>query len=218
MDGIHDMGGMAGFGPVDVDDVGPTHEPWEARAQVVALLGSDGSRASIEALAPAEYLQAGYYERWLLSAERRCVEMGNIADEDLERWRSALAKDPERLPPRSHDPDAAEALVEVLTTTPVLGPATSPRFAVGDRVRVRRMRPEEHHRCPRYVRGVIGVVERVVGDDHVPRPAPGEELGPLEAVYTVGFDSNDLWGDRSAGGETPFEVMIDLWESYLEGA
>ena len=96
--------------------------------------------------------------------------------------------------------------------------AADPRFDVGDRVRVRRMRPEVHHRCPRYVRGAIGVVERVAGDEHVPRAGPGQPDGPLEAVYTVRFDSTELWGDRREAGEPPYELLIDLWERYVEAA
>ena len=43
--------------------------------------------------------------------------------------------------------------------------AAAPRFRPGQRVRVRRMRPAGHTRCPRYVRGAVGVIERVHGDD-----------------------------------------------------
>lgn len=218
MDGIHDMGGMAGFGRVDVHDAEPTHEPWEARAQVVALLSNDGVRASIEALAPDEYLTAGYFGRWVLSAERRSLETGKVSRGALERWRTAFSDDPDLSPPRSGPDDSVEGLVGYLTTTSPMGPATSARLGVGDQVRVRRMRPEGHHRCPRYVRGVLGVVERVAGEEHVPAPAPGEAPGPLETVYTVRFDSTDLWGDQADAGQPPFELMIDLWDRYLEPA
>jgi nitrile hydratase len=218
MDGIHDMGALAGFGPVDVDDVEATHEPWEARAQVVALLGGDGMRAAIEAIPPGEYLAAGYYERWLVSAERRCVESGRLGADDLERWRSAFDDDPGLRPPHRESKGGVDGLVDLLTTTSPMPPAADPRFDVGDRVRVRRMRPEVHHRCPRYVRGAIGVVERVAGDEHVPRAGPGQPDGPLEAVYTVRFDSTELWGDRREAGEPPYELLIDLWERYVEAA
>ena len=47
-------------------------------------------------------------------------------------------------------------------------PATRPRFVPGQGVRVRRMHPAGHTRCPRYVRGALGVVERVRGADELP--------------------------------------------------
>ncbi len=78
------------------------------------------------------------------------------------------------------------------------------------------MRPEPHHRCPRYIRGAIGEVEKVVADDFVPGTRMSEDI--VEAVYTIRFDSTELWGDRAADGEPPFDLFIDQWERYLEPA
>jgi nitrile hydratase len=69
------------------------------------------------------------------------------------------------------------------------------------------MRPEGHNRCPRYVRGIEGVVERVQCSDT--RPGAG-----AEPVYLVGFASGDLWGPDA----DPGSVAMDLWEGYLEPA
>lgn len=218
VDGVHDMGGMAGFGPVDPAAAAATHEPWEARVQVVAMLGGSGVRPAIEAIPPAEYLAADYFERWLISAERSCVELGRITTDGLRRWNEAFTADPDEMPPRVESERGSDGLVELLTVTSAGPPSAHPAFGVGERVRVRRMRPEGHHRCPRYVRGALGVVERVVGDEHVPGPAVGADPGPREAVYTVRFDSTMLWGDQADDGEPPFELLIDLWERYLEAA
>ena len=216
MDGIHDMGGMAGFGPVDVSAAGSGHEGWEARLQATALLSGGMSRPGIEAIPPAQYLASGYAEKWLVCSEQRLLGDGVLDPDDLDRWRVALAEDPNRTPPRDDAPEAVPGLVEMLTTTPLMSAATSPRFAVGDRVRVCRMRPGGHHRCPRYVRGALGVVERIPGAEHQPPTAPGGHVGKLEAVYTVQFDSRALWGDQRSEGEPAFDLFIDLWESYLE--
>ena len=76
---------------------------------------------------------------------------------------------------------------------------------------VRRIWDEHHHhRCPRYVRGARGVVERVIGASEVP---DGPALGGTEVEYTVGFTSSDLW---EVEGEPPFSLFIDLYEHYLE--
>lgn len=213
---MHDMGGMAGFGSVDPTAVAATHAPWEARVQVVAMMGTDNVRAALEALPPDEYLAAPYFERWLTSAERNAVDLGRTTGPELERWRAAFEADPALRPPRVESAQGVDGLVRALTTTSPSRPPAAPGFSVGDRVRVRRMHPEAHHRCPRYVRGAVGEVERVVGDDHVPAAAPGTGPGPLETVYTVRFWSTDLWGDQTAAGEAAFEVLIDLWEHYLE--
>jgi len=214
MDGIHDMGGMAGFGPVDVSADASGDEGWEARLQAVALLSGGMSRPGIEAIPPAEYLASGYAEKWLVCAEQRLLGDGVIDVDALDRWRSELSSDPTRRPPRDDAPEAVPGLVEMLTTTPSMSEALTSRFAVGDRVRVRRMRPEGHHRCPRYLRGALGVVERVPGAEHQPPTEPGGDVGRFEAVYTVQFDSSELWGERD--DEPDFDLLVDLWESYLE--
>lgn len=206
------MGGMHGFGPVvtPVSDQA-THAPWELRAQVLALVSGSATRARIEALDPATYLGSDYYERWLLTAETAVVERGSIEAGELERWRAAIAADPDIALPRSSDP----AVVEMIRG---LGPhqhepAANPAFAVGDHVRVRRMRPERHHRCPRYLRGAEGRVEKVLGDDPVPGLPPDAAVS--ETCYTVRFSSLDLFGDPPDGAP-PHTVLIDLWERYLE--
>ena len=91
--------------------------------------------------------------------------------------------------------------------------AAAPRFRPGERVRVRRMRPARHTRCPRYVRGAAGVIERVHGDDRLADAVVRGQDGPVEAVYAVRFRSDDLFGPRE---EPPYRVLVDLWESYLE--
>ena len=207
MDGVHDMGGMHGFGPVRTPDGDLTHhEEWEPRAQVVALLAGAARRADIEALDPAVYLSSSYYVRWLRTAEKTLVESGRLDAADLRRWRDAFATDPEREMPSASNP----AMVEIIQTMGphVHGAVAASAFALGDAVRVRRMRPETHHRCPRYLRGAVGEVERICGAD----AHPGD--GGVEPVYTVRFSSTELFGPPDDG--PPHLLYIDLWERYLE--
>ncbi len=205
------MGGMAGFGPIDVDAVESGHEGWEARNQVVALLSGGMSRAGIEEIPPAEYLDAAYAERWLICAERRLVDKGVLAAADLATWVERFETAPDTEMPRAENPEALGDLERmVMTTTPMPEPP-SPHFALGDRVRVKRMHPEQHNRCPRYVRGAIGEVQRIPGADHRPGAPRTPEM--FEPVYTVRFDSVDLWGPQDEPG---FDLFIDLWQSYLE--
>ncbi len=214
MDGVHDMGGMHGFGPVAVPGAERTHdEAWEVRAQMVGIMAQAVSRPRLEGLPPAEYLGSSYYVRWLLAAERGAVDRGLVEPADLDRWREAFAADPELEVPPSSGGDIAEEARRYVAAPFTLDPATDTRYEVGDQVRVRRCRPVRHHRCPRYVRGVEGQVEAVIGVDLVPgEPRAADEREP---VYTVRFQSVDLWGRSD---EPPFELMIDLWERYLEPA
>jgi nitrile hydratase beta subunit len=213
MDGVHDMGGMHGFGAAVTPDSEAIHvEAWEVRAQMVGIMGGAVSRAAIERLDPAQYLGSSYYLRWLLAAEEDAVAREIVDQADLERWREAFTDDPElAVAVVAAKPEDLEAQRTFLTTAHVFPPATGAIFTVGDSVRVRRQRAEQHHRCPRYVRGVTGTVDRVVGDDGL--PGTGAAASRDEPVYTVQFSSVDLWGETA---EPDFELLIDLWQSYLE--
>ncbi|MDX2378914.1 MAG: nitrile hydratase subunit beta [Acidimicrobiia bacterium] len=215
MDGIHDMGGMHGFGPVVTDDGESTHhEPWEVRAQVITLLAAGLSmRAAIEALDPATYLSSSYYERWLRAGEAGFVGRGIVSEGDLARWRDVFEHDALAQPPISSSPELV-AMVAGLGPAH-FEPATDARHSAGDRVAVRRMRPPIHHRCPRYVRGATGTVERVVGGDIVPAPPGSDRV--VEPIYTIEFSASELFGeaDHEQGSHT---VLIDLFERYLEPA
>jgi nitrile hydratase beta subunit len=224
MDGIHDLGGMHGFGAVVAPGgEAPYHERWEARVfallQLVDLEGlgaRPGDRATIEEMDPIDYLAASYYERWLWSAEQRLLRKGTIAAGEVEHMMERLAAGgPE--PPAHRDPDQAARVVQWLGLEEIvpMQPATRPRFVPGQGVRVRRMRPAGHTRCPRYVRGALGVVERVRGAAELPDLAVYSKDAPAEPVYAVAFRSDALWG---RGEEPPWTVALDLWESYLEEA
>jgi nitrile hydratase subunit beta len=220
MDGVHDMGGMHGFGRV-VEPGGELiyHQRWEPRVFAIqTLIGFEGlgagpgGRATREEMDAADYLAASYYERWLFSAERRLERKGTIAPGEVEEMMRRLqAGDPD---PNHRDPGMAERAVAGLRTRhPMKPPPPTARFAPGERVRVKRMHPPGHTRCPRYARGVVGVIEAVRGADRLPdRATYGEQVDP-EPVYSVVFSSDDLWGPSDEGTWT---VALDMWESYLE--
>jgi nitrile hydratase len=186
------------------------HARWELRPLAIACLVGSDWRPSIEGLDPATYLASSYYDRWLRAAEHQLTTRGPIDADDLARWYAALADDAGVERPSYSDPQTVSAIREGFGPH-IHGDVVDPAFEVGDRVRVRRMRPEAHHRCPRYVRGAVGEVERVCGSD--PVPAIDDEREP---VYTVRFASVDLFGDRTDQGEPPYVLLIDLWERYLE--
>jgi nitrile hydratase len=218
VDGVHDMGGMHGFGAVVTPGSEDAyHERWEPRVFALStLIGIEGigrgsGRAIREEMEPAEYLAASYYERWLWSNERRLERKGTIAPGDVDRWVERIRAG-EQAPPHADVAQAARA-VETIGRTDELGPVGETRFAVGDGVRVRRMRPAGHTRCPRYVRGAEGLVEALRGTDRFPDVGPYE--GPPEPVYSVAFASDDLFG---ASEEGRWRVLLDLFESYLEPA
>ena len=215
MDGIHDLGGMHGFGPVVVPGSDAVyHERWEPRvfATYVAtategLLTGNG-RAVRETMDPVHYLAASYYERWEWSNELRLVRKGTIADGDVDAWVERLRAGDH--PPALADAGQAERVLAKVVETPELAPADECRFRPGDRVRVRRMRPAGHTRCPRYVRGAVGVVDAIRGVDGLQDDGPSH--GEPQPVYAVAFRSDDLFGESD---EPRWTVCLDLWEEYL---
>jgi nitrile hydratase beta subunit len=223
MDGVHDMGGMHGFGPVVAPggDL-PYHETWEPRVFAIHTLVSarhlgagPGGRPVREEMDPSDYLAASYYERWLWSAEQRLLRKGTIAPGEIEAMMARLEAG--EAMPEHHDPAMAEQIVDELRSVHPMKPAADgeARFEPGQRVRVKRMHPSGHTRCPRYARGVTGLIRDVPGADRLPdRAVYGERVAP-EPVYSVSFDSTELWGPSE---EPAWAVLLDLWESYLEPA
>jgi nitrile hydratase len=212
---------MHGFGSAVVPGGDKVfHAPWEPRIFALHILvgieglgAGPGGRPTREEMPPAEYLAATYYERWLWSAERRLERKGTIAPGEVEAMMKRLAAG-EQLP-RHQDPEMRQRGLANLNTRSPMHPVTEATFAPGDRVRVKRMRPPGHTRCPRYARGAIGEVRSVRGVDRLPDRAVYGEKVAAEPVYSVAFDSPALWGESE---EPPFTVLLDMWESYLEPA
>ena len=100
MNGIHDMGGMHGMGPIVREENEPVfHHAWERRAFAINMaagfLGEwniDMSRYAREQMPPAEYLATSYYEHWLWGLERLLVEKGLLTQAEIERRVAELRK------------------------------------------------------------------------------------------------------------------------------
>ena len=228
MNGIHDMGGMHGFGPLPFEEEEPLfHQPWEGRVLATNLalsphVGSnvDRFRFLIESMAPADYLNASYYERWLASILAACAENGILAEEEL----AAIN--------RGEVPDVSPADVSALPAGAIRNIVTggepevrdysgSAKFHPGQSVKAKNMNPPGHTRLVRYVRGRQGEIVRDNGkhllpDDHARQPGTAKKPDiTMERLYTVKFSATELWGQDASPMDS---VCIDLWESYLEHA
>jgi nitrile hydratase len=97
MNGVHDMGGQQGFGPVLLEEKEPLfHAPWESRAMAITVaMGASGqwnidlSRAARESLPPAIYLSSSYYEIWIRALEKLMLDHAR----NLEFEQAAAARD-----------------------------------------------------------------------------------------------------------------------------
>lgn len=223
MNGVHDLGGTDGLGPVPVEKDEPIwHADWEKAAFGMfsmpfraGFFGVDEFRYGIEQMHPAAYLLSPYYEHWAHAAEHYGVAKGVLDPAEIERrTQHFLAHPDEPLPDRA-EPD----LLEFVNTAVRHGaPARrasdkQPAFAVGDRVTVIHDSPKGHTRKARYIRGKTGVIEMSHGTFIYPDSA-GNGLGDdPRHVYTVKFTNSELWGPEAA--EPNAAVYFDVWETYI---
>lgn len=220
---VHDMGGRWGDGAVDpggADD--PVFaEDWHARALALTLaaggLGQwnlDASRHARELLGSKDYTRFSYFEKWTAALADLLVTRGVLDKGELASGHATGSS------PLSDRVLKANAVAQVLARG---GPAdrktdTSPAFHPGDPVRTRRPARNRlvdggHTRQPAYTAGAVGRVMRHHGA-HVLPDSNAHFLGEApEHLYSVAFRAEDLWGEAEAPGD---EVMVDMWQSYLE--
>jgi nitrile hydratase len=222
MNGVHDLGGMHGFGPIERDNPRARvwfRTDWEARVcgmqdvSVPRYFNLDAFRYGIERMNPAHYLRAPYFERWLETIATNMIEAGYLTREELEARTELLRDDREFALP--HQARATSKVPPPPLPARPLMPELTPRFTVGEAVVTLNIHPTGHTRLPRYARGKQGVIHRIHGP-HVfaDTNADGRGQHP-QVVYNVRFDGQELWGASAESGTT---VSLDLWESYLAPA
>jgi nitrile hydratase beta subunit len=220
MNGVHDLGGMHGFGPVKREENEPVfHADWEKRVFAIALAtmgrrlcNVDEFRRAIERMPPASYLAATYYEKWLHAIESLLVEKGIAAPAEITNGHAASSVGSGA----ASDQNGGGESVESFDSGAVklrFDRRFKPGFKPGDRVIARNINPEHHTRLPRYARSKRGVVRYDQGvfvfpDTH----AHGQGAKP-QHVYTVAFEARELWG---ADSNQRAPVYLDCWEDYLE--
>jgi nitrile hydratase subunit beta len=202
MDGMHDLGGKEGFGPVRrAEGAAVFKAAWEPQANALyslavrlGIFNMDEYRYAIERMEPRHYLAAGYYERSLTGFATLCVEKGVVSRDELE--------------------SLAEGSFPLSRPSAEGRPNAFPResFKIGDRVRVKNKFVSGHVRMPGYIRGKIGIVVA----ESPPYPFPDAAAHNLQAqdelTYDVRFKTEDLW-PQAADQAT---VHVGVFQSYLE--
>jgi len=221
MNGAHDLGGMHGFGPVDIERDEPVfHHEWERRAFAISLaagfLGKwniDMSRYAREQMPPAEYLATTYYEHWLFGLEKLLDDTRLVSRAELQATlkghavqaplpaagvRALAARDVEAELRKSRASKADEDV--------------PPRFNVGDRVRTVNINPLGHTRLPRYARDKRGVVTLDHGVWVFPDTnGSGRGRNP-QHCYSIRFEGRELWGADAGSRDV---IHIDLWDDHM---
>ena len=220
MNGVHDLGGRHGFGPIDMEAGEPVfHAAWERRAFALTLaMGAtgqwniDASRHARESIGAVNYLSKSYYEIWLAGLEALMIEHGLLHEGEIEAGESRGSVPP--LAKVLKGEDVAGVLARGASTSRN-GEGPPAHFKPGDAVRARVINPVGHTRLPAYARGRQGIIDRLHGtyvfaDDN----AAGRGENP-QPCYSVRFPATALWGPDADPNSA---VYVDLWQDHLEDA
>src|SRR5262245_439492 len=220
MNGIHDMGGMHGMGPIDREANEPVfHERWEGRVYAITRLlraaggrqNLDNSRYLIEQIPPADYLRMSYYERWLDRLCKQLVSLVIVTPAELDRGTPLAGST------RSTSAVSADEVPAIVArrSSARRDVAVAPRFTVGQRVRARNINPIGHTRLPRYARSRHGVIDHDHGVFVFPDTNASFQGETPQHVYSVRFTARELWGEQASARDF---IHVDLWDDYLEPA
>jgi nitrile hydratase subunit beta len=219
MNGVHDMGGTHGMGPIQYEKDEPVfHAGWEARSFALNMAtraarkwNIDAGRHEIELIPAADYMRMSYYEKWTARLEKLLVKSGLVTQSEIETGKP-LPDSPKATPAITADQVPGLLRTGALASRNV--PA-EPRFQIGQRVRARNINPTGHTRLPRYARGKLGVIHLLHGVYVFP-DTNAQFLGESpQHVYSVRFAASELWGSAASPRDA---VYIDMWDDYLEPA
>jgi nitrile hydratase beta subunit len=219
MNGIHDMGGMHGMGPIQHENNEPVfHARWESRVFAMYIAMSswhkwniDAARHSREVIPPAEYLRMSYYEKWFTGQLELLVKSGLVTAAEIESGVPAPGT-AKATPPLTVEKIPTTLANRINASRDV---RVAPRFQAGQRVRARNINPIGHTRLPRYARGKVGTVERDYSVFVFP-DTNAHFLGEKpQHVYSVRFAARELWGEQASPRDS---IYINMWDDYLEPA
>lgn len=217
MDGIHDLGGRQGFGPIDVDEPEEAfHADWEGRVWAIrrSTQGDwsiDWWRHVRELIEPSDYLTRPYFDSWAQTQLAAFVECGLLTLEEATTLKAEPLRRscPEKLTVRDILRREAEAALRFDRRV-----NEAPRFDRGQLVRTKALIGSAHTRLPLYARGRTGIIHAHHGA-HIFPDLSARGVEEAQHLYSVCFEAKELWPEAKGNRD---KVFLDLWESYLEGS
>jgi nitrile hydratase len=218
MNGVHDMGGMHGMGPVEIEKDEPVfHAAWEERVFALRLActfhrkwNGNMNRYAVERMPPVAYLAATYYEKVLFGLEMLLIEQGLVTAQELESGRAAGKAGVAGV--------LGIAGLDTLLRNRIRARCddnVSPKFKAGDCVVARNLHPAGHTRLPRYARGRHGVIDRDFGVFIFPDTSAMNGDPKPQHLYAVRFAARELWGPGVSARDS---VYVNLWDDHLDPA
>jgi nitrile hydratase subunit beta len=218
MNGVHDMGGMHGMGPVTIEKDEPVfHAEWERRVFALRIASTfhrkwngNMNRYAVERMPPVAYLASTYYEHVLFGFETLLVEHALVTAKELESGRAEGKASVAGV--------LGVAGVEKLLRSRIYArrdEKVPPKFKAGDRVVARNINPAGHTRLPRYARGRRGVIDRDYGVYVFPDTSAMSGDPKPQHLYIVRFAARELWGLDASARDS---VYLNLWDDHLDPA
>lgn len=175
-------------------------------------------RKGAEAMNPFDYFKFRYYEKWLGGISGFFIDEGYITAEELDTKTALYLEDgnlgnaplPE-LPAEAIDQQVIKYLKE--GDSPQREVELTPKFAVGDQIRIKNVPPTDHTRLPGNLRGKIGTIDLVYDAPYTYFFPTTDGLGEPMPVYSVKFTATELWGEMAEANNVYYN---DLFETYLE--
>jgi len=219
MDGVHDLGGKQGFGPIDINESEePFHADWEGRMWAIAQCGEgrdgwtiDWWRHVRELIDPVDYLSRPYFDSWAQAYTAAYVDSGAFTLDEVcnAKPNTEIVGSP---PPRNKDEVLQDIHAQAIRFDREIDQPAS--FNIGDKVMTKQLTTTHHTRLPAYARGKPGVIHAHNGAHLFADAGALGEHRPVH-IYSVVFAAKDLWPEAQNKND---RVFIDLWESYLEPA
>ncbi|OED37147.1 nitrile hydratase subunit beta [Chromatiales bacterium (ex Bugula neritina AB1)] len=222
MNGIHDMGGMHGFGNLKIEEDEPVfHRKWEGRVFAMTIFSAlsvpGGLRYMVEKIEPQTYLTYSYYEKWMHANIQALLQLGIVSRQELDDRLNFFRHSADTSPPVVHDRKRAEkAISEIYKPLKLqIDETTTGPFYTGQTIRAKSLHPQGHTRLPGYCKGKLGTIEKTYGTWTVDDTPPAGCAHAIENLYRVRFEGRELWGDDAEANQA---LYIDMFESYLEAA
>jgi len=178
-------------------------------------------RMGAEGMHPFEYFRLRYYEKWLGGISGFFISEGYITEEELDARTAEFLEDSTKaeMPlPRGGDPAIDAQVVKYLQhgDSPLRPLPAPPKFAVGDKVRIKDVDPAEHSRLPGNLKGCIATVELVYEGAYTYFFPTADGIGTPMPVYSLAFKPEDMWHESLT--EPNLVYYNDIFEVYIEPA
>jgi nitrile hydratase len=178
-------------------------------------------RMGAEGMHPFEYFRLRYYEKWLGGISGFFVSEGYITQEELDTRTAEILASSELAEaplPKGGKPGIDKQVVKYLREgdSPMRDAPAPPKFALGDKVKIKEVNSAAHSRLPGNLMGKVATVVRVY-DNAFAYFFPTEDgIGPPMPVYSLAFKPEELWAESIT--EPNMMYYNEIFEVYIEAA